>query len=515
MPEHPVVTTTATSGFTTTLDFGKINYTIADAGKSYVYIITETGNVANVTNDPVAARTVTVSVRDKGDGTLNVTQEVTGAGLTFTNKYADGETTLGVTKVLSGREFKSGDEWTFKLTADKGTPMPAQTVVKTDATSGNSQSLSFGTIKYTLADVGNTYTYTIHETGSAEGVTNDPNATRIVTVTVNEGKDGKLDIVREEPKGEIVFTNTYDAKGSLTLEASKTLKNKALEADAFNFVLKDKNGETIQTVANDADGNVTFSPLNYTLKDVGTHVYTVSEVQRENTEVTYDTTEYTVEVTVADAGNGKLKVSKTIKKGDDTVDAIAFENIYKGVIDISGSKTWNDADNQDGIRPASITVKLFANGTEAASQVVTPDEAGNWNYVFKNLPQYDAKGKITYTVTESAVAGYETSVSGYNITNTHKPETLDITGTKTWNDSNNQDGKRPKSITVNLLANGIITDTKTVTADDNWTYSFTDLPKYANGQEITYTVSELTVPGYTTTIDQVFSLIEGYITRGE
>ncbi len=82
----------------------------------------------------------------------------------------------------------------------------------------------------------------------------------------------------------------------------------------------------------------------------------------------YDTTEYTVEVTVADAGNGKLKVSKTIKKGDYTVDAIAFENIYKGVIDISGSKTWNDADNQDGIRPASITVKLFANGTEAASR---------------------------------------------------------------------------------------------------------------------------------------------------
>ena len=514
LPENPVVTTTATSGTSTTLDFGKIHYTIADVNKDYVYTITESGNVANVTNDPVAARTVTVSVRDKGDGTLNVTQEVTGAGLIFTNKYVDGETTLSVTKVLSGREFKSGDEWTFKLTADEGAPMPAQTVVKTDATSGNSQSLSFGTIKYTLADVGNTYTYTIQETGSAEGVTNDPNATRTVTITVNEGKDGKLDIVREEPKGEIVFTNTYDAKGSLTLEASKTLKNKALEADAFNFVLKDENGETIQTVANDADGNVTFSPLNYTLKDVGTHVYTVSEVQRENTEVTYDTTEYTVEVTVADAGNGKLKVSKTIKKGDDTVDAIAFENIYKGVIDISGSKTWNDADNQDGIRPTSITVKLFANGTEAASQVVTPDEAGNWNYVFKNLPQYDVNGEISYTVTEDAVAGYETSVSGYNITNTHKPETLDITGTKTWNDSNNQDGKRLKSITVNLLADGKITATKTVTAKDNWTYSFTNLPKYANGQEITYTVSELTVPGYTTTIDDNYNITNSY-TPGE
>ena len=348
---------------------------------------------------------------------------------------------------------------------------------------------------------------------TVNGVTYDNSIFTVKVIVSYDQATGIMSAAFAEDSQELIFDNTYDAKGSLTLEASKTLKNKALEADAFNFVLKDKNGETIQTVANDADGNVTFSPLNYTLKDVGTHVYTVSEVQRENTEVTYDTTEYTVEVTVADAGNGKLKVSKTIKKGDYTVDAIAFENIYKGVIDISGSKTWNDADNQDGIRPASITVKLFANGTEAASQVVTPDEAGNWNYVFKNLPQYDAKGKITYTVTESAVAGYETSVSGYNITNTHKPATLDITGTKTWNDSNNQDGKRPKSITVNLLANGRITDTKIVTADDNWTYSFTNLPKYANGQEIIYTVSELTVPGYTTTIDN-YNITNSY-TPGE
>ncbi len=501
LPENPVVTTTATSGTSTTLDFGKIHYTIADVNKDYVYTITESGNVANVTNDPVAARTVTVSVRDKGDGTLNVTQEVTRAGLTFTNKYVDGETTLGVTKVLSGREFKSGDEWTFKLTADEGAPMPAQTVVKTDATSGNSQSLSFGTIKYTLADVGNTYTYTIQETGSAEGVTNDPNATRTVTITVNEGKDGKLDIVREEPKGEIVFTNTYDAKGSLTLEASKTLKNKALEADAFNFVLKDENEKTIQTVANDANGNVTFRPLNYTLEDVGLHTYTVSEVQKADAEVTYDTTVYTVEVTVADAGDGTLNVSKTIKKGSDTPGTMTFENIYKGVIEISGTKNWADENNQDGIRPTSITVNLFANGTKVADQKVTPDANGNWSYVFKNLPQYDVNGEITYTVTEDAVAGYETSVSGYNITNTHKPATTDITGTKTWNDNNNQDGKRPKSITVNLLADGKITATKTVTAADNWTYSFTDLPKYANGEEITYTVSEDTVADYTTTYD--------------
>ena len=511
-------------------NFGEIKYTTAG---TYRYEVVEDSSeqAAGITYDN-HRWTVTVAVpADFSTPTVTYSREdgiTSTIGAEFTNSEENKETeiTLEGTKSLSGRTLKDG-EFTFEV-KDKAGKVVATGSNKSDG------SISFNNkLNYKLSDLEKadgsyesekTYEYTVNEVipegATAEnnytvnGVTYDNSIFTVKVIVSYDQATGIMSAAFAEDSQELIFDNTYDAKGSLTLEASKTLKNKALEADAFNFVLKDKNGETIQTVANDADGNVTFSPLNYTLKDVGTHVYTVSEVQRENTEVTYDTTEYTVEVTVADAGNGKLKVSKTIKKGDYTVDAIAFENIYKGVIDISGSKTWNDADNQDGIRPASITVKLFANGTEAASQVVTPDEAGNWNYVFKNLPQYDAKGKITYTVTESAVAGYETSVSGYNITNTHKPATLDITGTKTWNDSNNQDGKRPKSITVNLLANGIITDTKTVTADDNWTYSFTDLPKYANGQEITYTVSELTVPGYTTTIDDNYNITNSY-TPGE
>ena len=524
----------------------KLNYKLSDlekadgsyeSEKTYEYTVNEVipeGATAenNYTVNGVTYDSKTVNVKvtvtyNKETGELKAELAKDSEAIAFQNSY-DTETSIGLegTKSLSGRTLKDG-EFTFEV-KDKAGKVVATGSNKSDG------SISFNNkLNYKLSDLEKadgsyesekTYEYTVNEVipegATAEnnytvnGVTYDNSIFTVKVIVSYDQATGIMSAAFAEDSQELIFDNTYDAKGSLTLEASKTLKNKALEADAFNFVLKDKNGETIQTVANDADGNVTFSPLNYTLKDVGTHVYTVSEVQRENTEVTYDTTEYTVEVTVADAGNGKLKVSKTIKKGDYTVDAIAFENIYKGVIDISGSKTWNDADNQDGIRPASITVKLFANGTEAASQVVTPDEAGNWNYVFKNLPQYDAKGKITYTVTESAVAGYETSVSGYNITNTHKPATLDITGTKTWNDSNNQDGKRPKSITVNLLANGIITDTKTVTADDNWTYSFTDLPKYANGQEITYTVSELTVPGYTTTIDDNYNITNSY-TPGE
>ena len=514
MPEHPVVTTSATSGNSETLDFGKINYTLDNVG-TYVYTIIESGNVTNVENDPIAVRTVTVTVTDNGDGTLNVQKTEDENGLTFTNKYAEGETTLGVTKVLSGREFKEGDAWTFNLTADSETaPMPAETSVTTTATSGNSQSLTFGTIKYSLADVGNTYTYTITESGSGEGVTNDPNATRTVTVTVAEGSDGKLAITRTESEGGTVFTNIYNATGSLTLEANKKLKNKTLAAGAFSFELKEltaENTKVLETIPNEADGSVNFTTINYTLADVGTHTYTVSEVKGDDGTVTYDGTIYTVEATVTDAGNGTLNVSKVIKKNGEKVDSIDFTNTYVGEIEIAGTKTWNDNGDQDGIRPTSITVNLLANGEKVKDQKVTPDGNGNWNYKFEKLSEYNENGKITYTVTEDAVEGYTTELDGNNFINTHVPETTEISGTKTWDDADDQDGKRPENITVKLLANGEEVNSQTVTPDEDgsWAYSFTDLPKFVNGQEITYTVSETPVEDYSTTYDG-YNIINSY-----
>ena len=500
MPEHPVITTSATSGNSETLDFGKINYTLDKVG-TYVYTITESGNVTNVENDPIAARTVTVTVTDNGDGTLNVQKTEDKNGLTFTNKYAEGETTLGVTKVLSGREFKDGDAWTFNLTADPETaPMPAETSVTTTATSGNSQSLTFGTIKYSLADVGNTYTYTITESGSGEGVINDPNATRTVTVNVAEGSDGKLAITRTESEGGTVFTNTYNAAGSLTLEANKKLKNKTLEAGAFSFELKEltaENTKVLETVPNEADGSVNFTTINYTLADVGTHTYTVSEVKGKDGTVTYDENVYTVEATVTDAGNGTLNVSRVIKKNGEKVDSIDFTNTYIGEIEIAGTKTWNDNSDQDGIRPTSITVNLLANGEKVRDQKVTPDGNGKWNYKFEKLPEYNENGKITYTVTETQVEGYTTTYDDYNIVNSYTPGETSATITKLWSDADNQDGIRPASITVTLLANGKETDTTvTLKPDNNWTETVTGLPEKENGEFITYTWKEPEVDGY-------------------
>ena len=183
-----------------------------------------------------------------------------------------------------------------------------------------------------------------------------------------------------------------------------------------------------------------------------------------------------------------------------TVDGYNVTNNHTpATVKVSGTKTWKDNNNQDGIRPSSITVNLLANGRQVASKTVSASD--NWQYSFDNLAAYANGQKITYTVTENAVAGYTSTVDGYNVTNNHTPATVKVSGTKTWNDNNNQDGIRPSSITVNLLANGRQVASKTVSASDNWQYSFDNLAAYANGQKITYTVTENAVAGYTSTVD--------------
>ena len=168
-------------------------------------------------------------------------------------------------------------------------------------------------------------------------------------------------------------------------------------------------------------------------------------------------------------------------------------------VDVEGSKTWNDSKNQDGVRPASITINLLADGKEIDEKIVTAEE--NWQWSWTGLDQYKDGKEIKYTITEDQVEGYTAKVAGYDVTNTHKPATVDVKGSKTWNDAGNQDGKRPESITIRLRADGTEVRTATVTEKDNWKWSFTDLPKYANGKEIVYTIAEDGVSGYSTVVD--------------
>jgi hypothetical protein len=173
------------------------------------------------------------------------------------------------------------------------------------------------------------------------------------------------------------------------------------------------------------------------------------------------------------------------------------------LITITGTKVWADADNNDGIRPESITVSLLADGTSVAQQTVT----GDWTFTFADVPAFSGGKRIAYTVEEDTVEGYTAVVTGsadegFTITNTHTVTTVTVSGVKIWDDANDSDGLRPGSITVNLLANGRVVQTRTVTGVGNvWFYTFTGLSQYDSGSPITYTVSEQLVDEYVATVN--------------
>ncbi|MBQ9717335.1 MAG: Cna B-type domain-containing protein [Clostridia bacterium] len=171
---------------------------------------------------------------------------------------------------------------------------------------------------------------------------------------------------------------------------------------------------------------------------------------------------------------------------------------------ISGQKIWDDENNAAGMRPENITVHLMANGTVVQSKKVTA--ADNWSWSFENLPALRNGQMIMYSISEDAVDFYETKVDGFNVINKYVPEYAEVAGQKTWNDDNNRDNIRPESITVNLLANGKIVQTKVVTEADGWAWKFAELPMYKDGEAIEYTVSEEPVAGYTAAVDG-FNLI--------
>ena len=186
--------------------------------------------------------------------------------------------------------------------------------------------------------------------------------------------------------------------------------------------------------------------------------------------------------------------------------------------DISGTKTWVDDSNADNTRPDSITLKLYRNikggdKTEVTGVTPTWTKNGNtWTYEYKDLPKTDADGNVyTYTVKEelAAASPYEAKYDGNNITNSLKSGTTDFSGEKVWKDSDGKpidNDKLPASIEIELLQNGesmtpVQKQTVTPGADNKWTYTFKDLPKYdKDGKRYQYSTKEH-IDGYISGID--------------
>ena len=299
----------------------------APRSHTFAYTVTETGSAPGVTNDANATRKVSYTVTDDGAGHLSVKREGDdGAAFTFTNTYSVTPTDSSVTdqvktvKRLTGRDLAVG-EFTFDLLEDD--------VVVASGTNDANGTVTLSPIRY---EAPGTHTYTLREAcpnalGLYKGVTYDGTTYTVVT-TVSDNGDGTLTATHklEGTTESAGFTNKYHAMPTqVSIGAIKVLEGRELKKDEFSFKLV---GEDIEsTVANDADGKISFDKFEY--DEPGTHVYTISEVKGDEVGMTYDRSVFTVTVNVVDDGEGNLRANVAFTKGDKSVEGIVFNNTYK------------------------------------------------------------------------------------------------------------------------------------------------------------------------------------------
>ncbi|EUB12503.1 Cna B-type domain-containing protein [Streptococcus sp. ACC21] len=500
---------TTTNDATGNIKFEDLEFNKAD---TYHYTIVEKNAGTTDKGITYSNKTieVTIKVVDNGKGALEATVTYDNNDSTFENTYKaeNAKAVLEVDKKLSNRNLEA-NMFEFTLTDQVGNVEKAK--------NGADGKVKFSELTF---DEAGTYTYTIKEVnaGTTEnGITYDAK-TVTAKVTVTDDGQGKLHAAVEYSSdgtaNSTTFTNVYTPAGdtSVTLGAKKVLEGKTLEAGKYSFVLKKADGTVVETVTNAADGTVTFSPISYNESQVGTHKYTISEVAGSETGITYDKTVREVEVKVEKISATELKATVSKEAKD-----LVFTNKYTPAkMQIPVKKIWDDADNQDGKRPTKITVKLLADGQDT-DKTLELSEANGWAGNFTDLDADKGGAPIDYKVVEvSSVAGYTSEISGdaktgFTITNKYTPETIDIKATKNWDDANNQDGKRPKYITVNLLADGEKVASKEVkaAADGTWSTVFTKLPKFKAGKVIKYSLTEEVVSEYTSEIND-FNITNKY-----
>ena len=341
--------------------------------KTYTYTISEkAGDVAGVEYDPNAYE-VNVVVKDNGQGQLVATPDT--KNITFTNVYKakPAKETITATKVLNGKELEA-DKYEFEL--KKGEEVVATAKNAADGT------VTFKEIEFETAG---DYTYTITEkAGSEKGVTYDT-AKHEVKVKVTDNGQGQL--VTTVTGNNPTFTNTYKAaKTSETIKAKKVLEGKALEADKYEFELKEGD-KVVATAKNAADGTVTFKEIEY--NEAGDHTYTISEKAGSEAGVTYDTATHEVTVNVTDNGEGKLVATVT---GNNPT----FTNTYKA------AKTSETIKATKVLNGKALEAGKYEFELKEGDKVVdTATNAADGTVTFKEI-EYNEAGSHTYTISEKA-----------------------------------------------------------------------------------------------------------------
>ena len=230
--------------------------------------------------------------------------------------------------------------------------------------------------------------------------------------------------------------------------------------------------------------------------------------------------------------NVSMTATIVSETGDESLNQLIRNDYVKvGLIpySIETTKEWSDNNNQDGKRPDSVTVHLYANGKDTGkSQVLSADNnwTCNWTAAFDDITPVDANGNpIVFTFVEDDVPGYTLSVTKktdaginkYLLTNTHTPEKVSLAIHKKWDDNDNAAGKRPNDITLKLYRGGDLLRTQKVTPNSSgdWSYTFANLDKYQDGVEIDYSIEEEYVPGYVATFEENGQLTNTYNPYGD
>lgn len=244
-----------------------------------------------------------------------------------------------------------------------------------------------------------TYRYVITESGSAAGVTNDVQSTRVVYIRVTDNGLGKLTVARVDANGNelsgpaFTFTNSYSVTpttSSVTdqIKVHKTLTGRTLDANEFTFELIE-DGRVVATGTNDASGKVTLSGIEYT--SPGIHNYTIREHGHGTTAngVTYSDATYRVTTTVKDNGDGTLDVTHKLVDADEA----EFENVYTAKstkLALTAAKVLEGAD----LKAGQFTFKLSGGGVE-----LTATNDANGQVTFSEL-SFTQAGTYTFTISE-------------------------------------------------------------------------------------------------------------------
>ena len=330
----------------------------------------------------------------------------------MTPATVDTKASFGLTKVLEGREWTDEDTFEFGLTSEDNAPMPASAIAT--ATEGNT-AIDFGEITYTEPG---TYVYKVSEKNAGttvDGIAYSKNVAEI-TVTVTPNKKGELSAEVKVVWSEAdvtEFRNTYatnPVESSVTdqIDVTKSLTGRDLTAGEFSFELREVKGEDselIETVANAADGKVTFSPIRYT--EIGQHTYTLREVNGGTTSkgITYSAAEYTIETTITDKGDGTLSATHVLKG----TEPAEFKNSYSvtpidaeldfGLSKAVDGRAWTDSDEFSFTITAAEGTPLPDPATVTVSKRDAKDGIAAINF---GKIRYTAAGTYKYEIRENA-----------------------------------------------------------------------------------------------------------------